>query len=657
MTIAPARRGAVLFGVALLVRLCYVTFYPPLPLAADARDYDVLATNIRTGRGFVDEAGRPESLRAPLYPYVVAAIECLPGAGPATVRTVQALLGAVVPLLTFSLARRPFGERVAWIAAAAAAVYPALVAYCGLLLTETLATVLALLIALTTSALWRERTLPRTLVAGAILGLAVLCRAEWITVALAFMALFALVPSRPSPGPPWTRLDLATPVLLVLTLAAVLSPWMVRNHRVLGGVVPVTTDGWRTLWIATYPEGWLEWKREEPLLSIEGPPDTPPLERARRFRAAALANLRQAPLAYVRMCTRRVVLLWIGGHGNAIAGLEGSTRSSRGAVLAVKVALLALNTSVVLLGLAGLVMSRARWRERAPLMTCILVPAATYVLLFAVPRYHVPLLPLLFPFAVEALLAGRTPGERARAFHAADVRVTDRLLSRTPLHPAFWVYRRIRGAVAAAARAHGRGVLLDVGCGAKPYEDAFAGRVSRHVGLEPSPSAGYAGNRADLAADAAALPFTAASCDTVLCTEVLEHVRKPAAVVAEIARVLRPGGVAIVTVPFVYPVHDRHDYQRFTAAGLRELFEGEGFEVVEVRPLSYPAMTLAIMAALVVHDLLFVRNRYGYALSLPLRPALWAVVAALNLAGLLGEPLCRATSFPFGHSLVARRAP
>jgi 4-amino-4-deoxy-L-arabinose transferase-like glycosyltransferase len=653
MVVRPRGREFALFAFALALRLAYVLVYPQLPLAADAADYQSLAGSIEAGRGFVNQAGRVESGRAPLYPYFLAATYSLLGDDPVRVRLVQSVLGAATALLTLALARRYFSERVAWIAAVGVAVHPALVAYSGLVLTETLATVLACLIALSASLLWRTRTIPRSLATGAVLGLAALCRAEWITVAFGMIVLFVISPSGKREGER-VRVDLRTPLLVSLAFACVLAPWTTRNHRVLGAFVPVSTDGWRAAWIATYPAGWLEWRAEEPLLSIEGPPDTPPLERARRFRRAALQNLREAPLSFVRMCAHRVALLWVGGHSNVIAGLESPTATSRGWVLAVKLFLLGLNTGVILLAFVGIWISRNRWRDLLPLLVCMALPVATYVLLVAVPRYHLPLLPLLLPFAAEAALSRRLR-ELALELHAADTRFTDRFLSGTPLHPAFWVYRRIRGAVAGAAQAHARGLLLDIGCGLKPYEAAFAGRVSRHLGLEPSPSAGYLGNRADLVGDAACLPVAEATFDTVLCTEVLEHVRAPGRVVAEIARVLRPGGVAIVTVPFVYPVHDRQDYQRFTGAGLRELFAEPRFEVVELRPLSFPVMTLCIMAAIVIHELCFVRSRYGYALSVPLRPLLWVVVGALNVTGWVGEAVCRATSFPFNHLLVARR--
>lgn len=61
--------------------------------------------------------------------------------------------------------------------------------------------------------------------------------------------------------------------------------------------------------------------------------------------------------------------------------------------------------------------------------------------------------------------------------------------------------------------------------------------------------------------------------DAVLCANVLEHVAEPAAAVAGIARALRPGGVTLVTVPFIYPLHDEPiDFWRFTEHGLRHLF-------------------------------------------------------------------------------------
>jgi SAM-dependent methyltransferase len=78
-----------------------------------------------------------------------------------------------------------------------------------------------------------------------------------------------------------------------------------------------------------------------------------------------------------------------------------------------------------------------------------------------------------------------------------------------------------------------------------------------------------------------ALPFPDASFDTALSMQVLEHVREPWTAVSEMARILRPGGTAIVSVPFVYPFHsDPHDYFRYSEEGLKSLFERSGLKII-----------------------------------------------------------------------------
>lgn len=77
----------------------------------------------------------------------------------------------------------------------------------------------------------------------------------------------------------------------------------------------------------------------------------------------------------------------------------------------------------------------------------------------------------------------------------------------------------------------------------------------------------------DVVGDGHALPFADDTFDYIWCNAVLEHVRDPRVVASEITRTLRPGGVAIVQVPFLEFVHSwPADYYRFTQNGLREIF-------------------------------------------------------------------------------------
>ena len=404
------RPVVLLLVVALGLRLGYVLLYPQLPLQADARDYDRLARSIADGHGFRDARGEPETLRAPLYPLFVAALYRVAGPEPTNVRVAQAVLGAILPLLVLGLGRACFLARVAWLAAALAAVSPAFIAYTGLELTETCACLLVTGVTLGAVRASRSTELGWFALLGLMLGLLALCRAEFAAMAGAMGLGMLLIPQ----GSAVARMTRAFVLGGVFSLT--LLPWVLRNYQTLGAFVPLTTDGWRTLWIASYPERWLEWKAEEPLLSIEAGA-AGPLERSQRFRAAALENLRSHPGTYAVMVLRRVPLLLVGGHSNVIVGLEGTTTGSKGLVRVIKLGLLALNSLTLAAAGAGLWLCRRRWASLWPLYVIVLVQPLIYLLLFAVPRYLIPIMPVAFLLAAEAI--SRLPLGRAVPFEPA----------------------------------------------------------------------------------------------------------------------------------------------------------------------------------------------------------------------------------------------
>lgn len=137
---------------------------------------------------------------------------------------------------------------------------------------------------------------------------------------------------------------------------------------------------------------------------------------------------------------------------------------------------------------------------------------------------------------------------------------------------------------AVAPRARGR--LLDVGCGEKPYEAWFLPYVSAYVGIEQASTfavtAAGGRARADVVYGGGTLPFRDGGFDTVLSVQVLEHTPHPAALVAEMARVLAPDGLLILTAPFQFRLHEEpHDYFRYSPHGLRQLCGDAGLEVTE----------------------------------------------------------------------------
>ncbi|MCW5798244.1 MAG: class I SAM-dependent methyltransferase [Nitrospira sp.] len=124
------------------------------------------------------------------------------------------------------------------------------------------------------------------------------------------------------------------------------------------------------------------------------------------------------------------------------------------------------------------------------------------------------------------------------------------------------------------------GRVLDVGCGTQPYRRLFL--TADYTGMELDTQENRACKRADVFYGGHAFPFDGESFDSLVCSQVLEHVFTPGEFVRELHRVLRPGGFLLLTVPFVWDEHEQpYDYARYTSFGLLALMREAGFEVVE----------------------------------------------------------------------------
>lgn len=148
------------------------------------------------------------------------------------------------------------------------------------------------------------------------------------------------------------------------------------------------------------------------------------------------------------------------------------------------------------------------------------------------------------------------------------------------------VAERIRSAVLElAGELPGGSLILDAGCGENRFKRAMTGH--RVIGYD----SGVGDRRWDYGAldvmgDLESLAVRTSSMDAAMLIVVLEHVRRPSAVLAEIARVLKPGGCLLLVVPLLWEEHQvPNDYFRFTRYGVAMLLEEAGLKPLRLEPL------------------------------------------------------------------------
>lgn len=134
-----------------------------------------------------------------------------------------------------------------------------------------------------------------------------------------------------------------------------------------------------------------------------------------------------------------------------------------------------------------------------------------------------------------------------------------------------------------AGRMSRGGVLLDFGCGNKPYKPLFDGIVDRYDGVDIEQSGhDHANETIDFFWDGKTLPFDDGVYDHVISTEVFEHVFELDDTLDEINRVLKIGADGIFTIPFAWEEHEKpYDFGRYSHYGLEYLLNKHGFEVIE----------------------------------------------------------------------------
>jgi SAM-dependent methyltransferase len=126
-----------------------------------------------------------------------------------------------------------------------------------------------------------------------------------------------------------------------------------------------------------------------------------------------------------------------------------------------------------------------------------------------------------------------------------------------------------------------KGSLADLGCGNVPLYDVYKNHVTENICVD-WPNTMHSNQFLDYECDLNnPLPIPAARFDTIIISEVLEHIANPEVIWAEMSRILKPGGKILLSVPFFYKIHEApYDYYRYTEYALRHLAKKNGLDTV-----------------------------------------------------------------------------
>jgi len=199
-------------------------------------------------------------------------------------------------------------------------------------------------------------------------------------------------------------------------------------------------------------------------------------------------------------------------------------------------------------------------------------------------------------------------------------------------------------------REHAKGRLLDLGCGKAPLYQAYSDYASENICVDWSSSI-HKNEYIDVACDLAkGIPFKNGEFDTIILSDVLEHIPNPEMLLEEIYRVLSDGGKLLLNVPFFYWIHESpHDFYRYTEYALRRLVGNCGLKIIYLAPYGGSPEVFA--------DFMAKNVKFIPVVGPPMALALQKL-AEIFVRTRLGGQVSRKTGalFPLGYGLVAEKS-
>ena len=395
-----------ILSVSFILRTGYIFIFPQEQvLLGDQIGYDTIAYNLTTGNGFSIKPHIPTPIRPPIYPFFLSFIYLIFGHNYTIVRVFQAILSALTCVVSYYIAKEIFNEKIAKISAWLLALYPVLIIYTGLLLSETLFTFL-LVVSIFLFIQWlRETKIAYFVGCGIFLGLATLTRP--VTILIPFIILLLILIIRKKNYLQW----FAFLIVFMLTIL----PWSIRNYRLFGIIEPCSVGPGGGLFISgsmasglTLTESlekrdMLTENYSEPKTFI--PKKSPDVECEKKLKQEGIQLIRANFKSYILLLIKRLPRFWWTSH-SSVFGVDKSISEYLSEknyfFIFIRLGLLLLHGIFLIFAFIGIILSKEIWKNSL-ILVLLLIYFTGHITFEFIPRYHLPVIPFLFVFTAVGI--------------------------------------------------------------------------------------------------------------------------------------------------------------------------------------------------------------------------------------------------------------
>jgi SAM-dependent methyltransferase len=192
---------------------------------------------------------------------------------------------------------------------------------------------------------------------------------------------------------------------------------------------------------------------------------------------------------------------------------------------------------------------------------------------------------------------------------------------------------------------HAHGILLDLGCGKVPLYEVYKDYIVDNICVDwinTFHKNSYLDYEFNLNKP---LPLRDEQFDTILNTDVLEHISNPDMLWSEMSRILKPKGKIIVGVPFFYWIHEEpYDYYRYTEYKLREFCKNNNLTIISLDPYGGGPE--------IIFDIIAKQISFSKILS-----SMHLFLSNIFINSYFGKKISKKTyrHFPLGYCLIAQK--